>query len=62
MHKTITKRVYDLVRVGGKSDALRIVPKIKIWLYYQMVYAQARIHVVEWNIKLIRILRYKRIT
>ena len=28
---------------SGKDDPLRIVQKIKIWPYYQMVYVQTRI-------------------
>ena len=33
----------------GEDDSLGIVQKIKIWPYYQMVYAQTRIHPKEWD-------------
>ena len=28
------KRVQDKIRLVGEGDPLRIVPKIKIWLFY----------------------------
>ena len=35
--------------LSGKGDPLWIVQKIKIWSYYQMIYAKTRIHSREWD-------------
>ena len=36
-------------QLSRKSDQLEIVKEIKIWPYYQMVYAQIRIRPREWD-------------
>ena len=35
--------------LGGKGDSVGIMQEIKIWSYNQMVYAQARICIREWD-------------
>ena len=35
--------------LGGQDDPLGIVQEIETWPYEQMVYAQPRIHPVEWD-------------
>ena len=43
MKQTDAKGLQDNAWLGGKDDPLEIVQEIKIWPYYQMVYAQNRI-------------------
>ena len=47
--KTSTKGVQDLVQLCGKDDLLVIVREIKIWPYYQIVYAKTRIWPWDWD-------------
>ena len=47
--KLAQKRVLYKVQLGEKDDFLGIMQDIKIWPYYQMVYAQTRICYREWN-------------
>ena len=44
MQPTCTEGVQDKLRPGREGDSLGIVQKIKIWPYYQMVYAQTRLY------------------
>ena len=43
MLQTSSKGVQNSTQLGGKGELQQIVYEIKIWPYYQMVYAQTRI-------------------
>ena len=49
MQQTGTKRVLDKTWLGGKGDPQGTEQEIEIWLYYQMIYVQNRIHPGEWD-------------
>ena len=49
MQQSSIKGVQDQPWLGGKSDPLGIVQEIEIWLYDQMVYAQATVSLREWD-------------
>ena len=36
--------------IGGKDDPLGIVQELNVWVYYQMIYAQTRIHPRKWDV------------
>ena len=48
MQQTYKKGVQDHIWLGKKCDLLGIVQEIEILPYYQMVYAQTRVHLWEW--------------
>ena len=49
MQQTSAKKSTRLGTMGGEGDRLGIMKEIYIWLYNQMVYAQTRICLGEWD-------------
>ena len=49
MQPTSTE-VQDYTRLGRKGDSLGIMQEIKIYPYYQVVCAQTRIRLREWEL------------
>ena len=49
IQKISTKRIQELIGLGGVGDALGIVPESVIWPYCQMFYAKTRIRTEERN-------------
>ena len=47
--KIDTTEKQSQARLCGKGDSWEIVPKMKIWLYSQMVYAEIRIRRRDWE-------------
>ena len=49
IQNTISKAVQDKAWLSRKGDLLGIVQEVKIWPFYQIVYAQTRIRLIEWD-------------
>ena len=49
MQQISTKGVKDYAWLGGDGDPLGMAQEIKIWQYYQIVYAQTRIYPRGWD-------------
>ena len=49
MQQTGTKGIQDNAWMGEKDDWLGTIQKIKVWLCWQMVYAQTRICLRKWD-------------